>query len=372
MRICLVLALAFFAAGCGCNSQQSTTNRGGTATGTEYRSTGAITLFRREGTSQPASNPAGYGPPNGTKVVAGQLITFQLNAQDVDEKRPVGATTWTPFGPGPAEVTGTYEVAITLTNATFPQHNGAQSHTFTAAVEQMQGASHPFAITLNDVQIQVDNNWTGTTPVTLSIVVTDLMSAASVGAGSVTDVRDAPTTLTISWPRATVFPTTVAVDRYLGMTQQGLAPATPGQLLPTTMLFVSYLYGNLAPNAYEGVSVNETFGAHTSNLVAGWLSANVINQHPTWTDAQWVAHYFAHRGGNITFNITADHHTFDLHSGLPNHVTLANDLNATGMQQAIDEITPQAFECPPGTVLANYSILRRVNFATNQVFFQKN
>lgn len=150
---------------------------------------------------------------------------------------------------------------------------------FTAAVEQIQGAGHPFAITLHDVRIHVDTNWTGTSPVKLSIVVTDLLSAASIGAGNVTDVRDAPTTLSVSWPQATVFPTTVSVDRYRGRTPHGnRAAVTPGQLLETTMLFVTCLYVNQAPSAYGRISDNETFGTHTSNLVAGWRSANAINQ----------------------------------------------------------------------------------------------
>lgn len=136
-------------------------------------------------------------------------------------------------------------------------------------------------------------------------------------------------------------------------------------------LTVFYRYGKDAPPTYQGVSLNEKFASSVSNLVKEWLKQTVVDKHPEWTNAQWVAHYFPHASENQTWTISAQHETDDFHSKFDNHLRLKPDLNDTGLTQTIGEGKPQTYECPAGTGVARWRIYRYVNFTQNACWMRK-
>jgi hypothetical protein len=313
-----------------------------------FRPNGAITVY--------STATAGTGPPNGALVSPGQNVTLQLVLRDVDQVSTDGGTTWQNFGV-PATWGGNYSIQLTLTNATFTAGGG---NTLTQNATLGGGGS----FFLTNVGITVNAGWNGANPVNIAIRVTDNITIPGTvplaPGGANTDCQDAVTNLQIQWNRATAFPTTLTVQSQV---PDGTA-GNIGQLMNTTSLQMTYLGGPNAPPAYNNVTVDEVFAARTSNLQTAWLTAAIQATHAAWGDAQWQAYYFAGTGSaNCTLNFDAANTFVDTHGGTifatsTNNLAIASLSNA-GQAATIWVRLPQTYQCPPGTALANYTILRQ-------------
>jgi hypothetical protein len=321
-----------------------------------FRPNGAIAIL---GTAATAKQPqTGTTPANGALVSPGQNVTFQLVLQDIDQVSTDGGMTWKNFGVDPT-FGGAYSIQLTLTNATFTA-SGKNTLTQNATLAPRNAG----VFVLRNVGITVDPKWNGAAPVNIAIQVTDNITIPAgiplAPGGKATDCQDAVTNLQIQWNKATAFPTTLTVQSQV---PDGTA-GNIGKLMNTTSLVFMYLAGPKAPPAYQNDTVDEVFAARTSNLQTAWLTALIQATQPKWGDAQWQAYYFSGTGSaNSSFYIGAANTFGDTHGGTIFQTSTNNlapaSLSAAGQAATIWVKLPQTYQCPPGTALANYTILRQ-------------
>jgi hypothetical protein len=308
-----------------------------------FRPKGDIVILNAPHTSTTAGSGT-LSLPN-TKVFPGQNLLLQLAFDDPDEARKNGGAYET-FR-APLAWKGDYSVKIKLTNAKFTGGTDTEK-TLTAT---RIGAGR-FFLAGNDVAITTADPWAGDVKVVLevtdTITIPDTVTLET--GGTVNDLRDAVTTLTITWGKATAIPTTMDAK-----TQK---PPDIGDTVTTNTLQVWYQFGPGPHPAYVGTPVMELFGACTSNLALTDLTPALQATHdPAWTLAQWNT-YFFNSGNNVTFAIGTDDYIVDSHGGA---IFGGKDpgLTAAGKGRTIYFDLPQTYQCPPGTAIGKAWTIRR-------------
>jgi hypothetical protein len=311
--------------------------KGGAAIVWGFRPNGDITLYA----VPPTQNVVGDGtsPPDQALVSPGQVVQFQLKLNDIDQYRQNGGA-WQDTGI-PKDWPGTYDIYLTLTNATFTGTTDT-TKSFTA----IGSAGGYFAIL---TKITVADPWAGDVTVKVEVedkilIPANLQLEPGLQASA---CQDPKFTKTLTWKRATVFPTEITPDHQV-----------PGALeseQTTDTLTVWYLYGPGPHPKYEGVGVTEIFAQPTSNLKKEWLKQAVLMAHPTWTDDDWTKFFFTITAP-VTFTIGATDFSNDTHSGKPFAPTPGDYLSTDGLKQTIYADFHQTYVCPPGTDLVKYDI----------------
>jgi hypothetical protein len=237
-------------------------------------------------------------------------------------------------------------VKITLTNAKFTGGTDTEK-TFTAT----RTGPGTFFLRGNDVAITTDKPWAGDVKVKLEITDTITIPGTVTleEGGTVNDVRDAATTITITWGQATAIPTT--------MDAKSQKPPDIGDTVTTNSLQVWYQFGPGDHPKYVGTPVMEIFAARTSNLTLDDLTATLKATHDTWTLDDWKKFFFP-ASSNVTFAIGTDDYIVDTHGGA---IFGGKDpgLSATGLGRTIYVDLPQTYECPPGTKIGKAWTIRR-------------
>jgi len=181
----------------------------------------------------------------------------------------------------------------------------------------------------------IDQNWNGTTPVTVQLQVQRTSNNAVVN--------------TYNWTfgRKTNIPTTI--------TQQEPETERP---LPSTY---SYKIGpDLIPTPgddYLHQTILETFGQRTCNIVLADLSPAFRSANSgITTPEQITAHFFGTSSNNGTFTVSAGDMIYDQHGGgMPDISVFQAAL--TTMKEIYVEL-PQTYEVQPGVALGQYTIRR--------------
>jgi hypothetical protein len=317
---------------------------------------------------------AGTSPRDGSYVSPDQEVLLQLTVVDADLQRfvpPGGA--YQLFGVD-GSFPGTFTAVVSLTNATF-QPSGA--HTRLMTFENIGNGTW----SVGGQKLRVDPDWTGEGMVTVSIGIRDEIlippnKRPLANGVTVESLQDPDTTLMLNWsmPAADGFPLTQS-----GVRQEHQDYSTsPRRMIEspvfseqaTAQLTVWYLYGpdrNGAANAtanYEGITVNEFFGAFTTNVDKSWMRAEIVAAYPaTHTADDIINAEFGENGGGLvnfsTFTISSADITSDSYGMIQSDWLADNLLSAFGASQQLVMEKPQWYECPPGTVIGRNTLRSR-------------